>query len=92
MTWTPYAAAVAATLAVAVIATEIADRLRRRILTRIQRLERDLDLIALGGARTTAKRAMPQRRPYSWSSDRDLFVWLTLDEIRRLPETREPAR
>lgn len=33
-----------------------------------------------------------RRTPYSWSNDLDLFATLTLDEIRALPETQEPAR
>ncbi|MCL4836442.1 MAG: hypothetical protein KJ058_00565 [Thermoanaerobaculia bacterium] len=49
-----------------------------------------------GEPRSAATRAagepVRRRTPYSWSNDLDLFATLTLDEIRRLPETTEPTR
>ncbi len=116
MTWTPYAVTAAAALAAWAAATVIADRLRLRRIRRILRQWEPRSQQG-GGARNTAKRAMPQggptflpaseprsavtraagepvrrRTPYSWSSDLELFQRLTLDEIRRLPETQEPTR
>lgn len=105
MTWTPYAVAVAALLAVCAIAT-VAGRI---LAVYLARLERELGRRQLATRRPTpreqllhevrrelaATRECPEDpgrgTPYSWSSDLDLFAALTLDEIRRLPETREPA-
>lgn len=81
MTWTPYAVGVAALLAVCVVGPAVSRVLKRRLIAYLDRLERDLEIDAL-----------TRRRPYSWGSDLDLFARLTLDEIRGLPETTEPAR
>ncbi len=86
MTWTPYAVGVAVLLAVCVTAPALDRWARRRTLARLRRIERDLEILAL-----TRRRPTPRDAPYSWGADLDLFARLTLDEIRQLPETREPA-
>lgn len=107
MTWTPYAVGVAALLAVAVAAPAVDRWARRRTLARLRRIERDLEILALTRRRPSPRKQLlrelsrqlaaapedPGRGtpPYSWGADLDLFAALTLEEIRALPETREPA-
>lgn len=105
MTWTPYAVGVAVLLAVCVTAPALDRWARRRTLARLRRIERDLEILALTRRRPTPGEQLlrelrrelatppetPGRAPYSWGADLDLFARLTLDEIRQLPETREPA-
>lgn len=105
MTWTPYAVGVAALLAVCVAAT-VARWILAAYLARLEReLERRQRPPRRSYPPTPREQLLRELRreiarapedpargaPYSWGSDLDLFARLTLDEIRALPETREPA-